>query len=251
MVEKMGLYKYLFFSQVLSILIPALIFLYLYHRENFLVYIKAKMPKMNLFFMYSVMLLFLAYPLIQFSYTVNKKLPIANWFSDQSQFINSFMADIMHINSFMDFITKIFLVALIPAVSEELFFRAGIQNELTGHMKNKDIAIILAAILFSAVHFQFDGFLPRFFLGLILGYVYYWSQSIWVSMTIHFLNNALLIVGAYLQQDQIDEIINEPDAEKLPLHILLMSIVAVFVLRHKMYTMWKEINNPPIEENNV
>ena len=248
LIEIIGLYKYILLSQVLSILLPALIFLMIFHGNNMFEYIKINMPSKYSFFFYSLMLLFLAYPLIQFSYAINSKLDFGGWFERESMLIDDIMMRIMHIDNVYDFVVKIVLVALLPAVSEELFFRAGVQNELVKGMKNKDIAIITAAILFSLLHMQFDGFLPRFFLGLILGYVYFWSQSILVSISIHFVNNALLIVAAFLQQDKIEQLINEQNSDIIPLHILLMSIVAVFVLRHRLYNMWKDINNPQIEE---
>lgn len=248
LIEKMGLYKYFLLSQMFSILLPAIFYLFVFHGKNIKEYIKLKLPSQKSFFLYSAMLLFLAYPLIQFSYEINRRLPIANWFKDQNELIDNMLKEVMHISGFTDFLIKLFLVALLPAVGEELFFRAGIQNELTNNMKNKDLGIILTALLFSFLHFQFDGFLPRFFLGLILGYIYFWSQSIWVSATVHFINNALIVIAAYLQQDQIDNIVNEQNMEKIPLHILLMSIIAVFVLRNKMLNMWKA-DNMPVEQD--
>ncbi len=89
------------------------------------------------------------------------------------------------------------VIALIPAVGEELTFRGVLQQGLTRRM-NPHIAIILSAAIFSFIHFQFYGFLPRLFLGLLLGYMFYTSGSLWVCMLMHFLNNGTAVVMYYL-----------------------------------------------------
>lgn len=89
---------------------------------------------------------------------------------------------------------NIFLIAIIPAVGEELLFRGGIQSLLIRWLKNHHVAIIATAILFSAMHLQFLTFLPRFFLGLALGYLMVYGKSIWYSIIGHFTNNFLSLV---------------------------------------------------------
>ena len=89
---------------------------------------------------------------------------------------------------------NLFFIALIPAIGEEFFFRGGIQKFLVKIIPNPHIAILLGAILFSALHFQFYGFLPRMVLGLVLGYLFYWSESIWTGIFFHFLNNGVQIL---------------------------------------------------------
>lgn len=239
MVKSFGLKPYLFFSQLFSILIPSLIFLYLLYPKNILNRIKTKLPFDWKFFMYGIMLLLLSYPLIQLSADINKFMPFADWMADESNKVSEIMKELLVMNDFRNFMFNIIIIALLPAVGEELFFRAGIQNELLGGIKNKDVAIILAAIIFSAFHLQFDGFLPRFFLGLILGYLYYWSGSIWLPIFVHFFNNSMIIVSAFLMQDKLDTVFEETTPD-IPMYILLMSIVAVFVLRKKLIEMSNE-----------
>ncbi len=89
---------------------------------------------------------------------------------------------------------NILVIAIIPAVGEELTFRGLIQKLLQRWFKHPHWAIIVTAFLFSAMHVQFLSFLPRFFLGLVLGYLFYWSGSIWLSILMHFINNAMAVV---------------------------------------------------------
>ncbi|HWY38234.1 MAG TPA: CPBP family intramembrane glutamic endopeptidase [Bacteroidia bacterium] len=101
-------------------------------------------------------------------------------------------------------VLNLLVMGLVAALSEEFFFRGLLQQMLIKNKVNAHIAIVLAAILFSAFHLQFFGFLPRLFLGIILGYLYYITQNLWVSIAAHFFNNAFAIVAAhYFNEDAI------------------------------------------------
>lgn len=97
------------------------------------------------------------------------------------------------------FVVGVLVVAVVPAIAEELFFRGVIQRNLMQWF-SPHLGIWLAAALFSAIHFQFFGFFPRFVLGLVLGYLYQWSGNILVSMAAHFTQNAFQLLLLYLQQ---------------------------------------------------
>jgi membrane protease YdiL (CAAX protease family) len=249
-IDGFGIKNYMFLSQLFSILLPALIYLFIFHRENIGKWIKINLPKNKAFFLYGIMFLFLSYPLIQLSSDLNKLLPFSDFMTEESGLIEDLMKGVLKMDNVLDLLINIVMIALIPAIGEELFFRAGIQNEFVANIKNKDIAIIFTAIVFSAFHLQFDGFLPRFFLGLVLGYLYFWSNSIWLSVLIHFINNAMLVVTMYFMQDKLDTLDIE-DSKSIPMHILLMSIIAVLVLRHKLIELSKgERNDIEIAEKN-
>jgi len=239
MIDSLGLMPYLFYTQLVSVLLPALLYLLITHYKELVDWANLKLPNNNHFFMYSIMLLLLSYPLIQLSADLNKYMPFADFLSEEGKYIEGLMKQILIMNSPTDFLLKLLIIALLPAIGEELFFRAIIQNELLSSIGKKDVAIILTAIIFSAFHLQFDGFLPRFFLGLILGYVYYWSGSIWVSISLHFINNGMLVFSAYMLQDKIEDM-SPPDSHTIPMYIILMSLVAVFVLRKKLIELRSE-----------
>ncbi len=93
---------------------------------------------------------------------------------------------------------NLFIVALIPAIGEELLFR-GVLLRLLKEMTNSvHLAVIISALLFSAIHLQFYGFFPRFLLGLILGYSFVFTQNLWVPIFLHFINNASSVIIYYL-----------------------------------------------------
>ncbi len=97
------------------------------------------------------------------------------------------------------------VIALIPAVGEELTFRGVLQQGLSRRI-NPHIAIILSSAIFSFIHFQFYGFLPRMFLGLLLGYMFYTSGSLWVCMLMHFLNNGSAVMVYYLNNKGVIDV---------------------------------------------
>ncbi|MCI1188584.1 CPBP family intramembrane metalloprotease [Hymenobacter sp. DH14] len=102
-------------------------------------------------------------------------------------------------NSGTRFAVGVIVIALVPAVAEELVFRGVIQKNLVRWF-SPHVGVWLGAALFSAIHFQFFGFVPRFVLGLVLGYLYLWSGNILVSMAAHFTQNALQLLILYLTQ---------------------------------------------------
>ncbi len=93
-----------------------------------------------------------------------------------------------------DLLVNLLVVAVIPAIGEELLFRGVIQKQFVALSGSKTAAVILTAFLFSALHMQFFGFLPRFVLGVFLGFLYVWSGSLWLPVLAHFFNNAAAVV---------------------------------------------------------
>ena len=94
--------------------------------------------------------------------------------------------------------SSLLIIAALAAVSEELLFRSVIQKALIKLFKNAHVAIIVTAFVFSAVHMDFFGFFPRAILGVMLGYMFWLSGSIFPSMLMHFVNNATIVMLYYL-----------------------------------------------------
>ena len=118
-------------------------------------------------------------------------------------------------------LANLLVVALIPAVCEEAFFRAGIQNLLQRWFSadgrkswGVHLAFWLTAIIFSLGHGEIFSFMPRLVLGLILGYLYVYGGSVLPNMLAHFVNNALVVVLYWLVARGVLDI--DPEA---PLHV--------------------------------
>jgi hypothetical protein len=93
---------------------------------------------------------------------------------------------------------NIFMVGVLPAIGEELMFRGILQKLFTNITRNAHWGIIISSFIFSAIHLQFYGFFPRWLLGMLFGYMLFWSGSMWAPMLAHFLNNSLAVVGYFM-----------------------------------------------------
>lgn len=97
-------------------------------------------------------------------------------------------------------VSGLIVIGCVTGFAEEMFFRAGLQKAMTSSGVRHDVAICIAAFVFSAVHFQFFGFVPRFILGAFFGYLYWYTGSIWVAAFAHALNNSVVVLTAWLAQ---------------------------------------------------
>ena len=141
-------------------------------------------------------------------------------------------------NSAGRFWVGVVVIAIVPAVSEELVFRGVIQKNLVRWF-SPHVGVWLGAAIFSAIHFQFFGFVPRFVLGLVLGYLYLWSGNILVSMAAHFTQNALQLLILYLtQRGQFGWGFDPDSTDALPLTLVLPSVLLtaglLYVLHRRM-----------------
>ncbi len=144
------------------------------------------------------------------------------------------------------FVMAMIVVAVFAGISEEFLFRGILQNLALKAFKNPHIAIWFAAFWFSFIHLQFYGFIPRMLLGAMFGYLYFWTQNLWISMFAHFVNNGFTLLMAYLYQMRV----TKTDIEKtdsVPVAMALGSaLLTIFLLRwFWMYGLQKgEKNNP-------
>jgi membrane protease YdiL (CAAX protease family) len=128
------------------------------------------------------------------------------------------------------------VIAVVPGVAEELVFRGVIQRNLVRWSSSRHVGVWLAAALFSAIHFQFFGFVPRFLLGLLLGYLYEWSGNILVPMAAHFTNNAFQLLLLYFAQQRHLPASLDPDANQmLPWPSVLLSAVLTSALLYGLH----------------
>jgi membrane protease YdiL (CAAX protease family) len=135
-----------------------------------------------------------------------------------------------------DFIMGMVIIALFPAIGEELAFRGMLQPELTRLTGNKHAGIWISAIIFSAFHMQFFGFVPRMLLGALFGYLYVWSGNFIFPMIAHFVNNGFLVLMLYLNQvGAITVDIDSPEAAPWPLIVSSTFVFAALLLYFKKY----------------
>lgn len=153
-----------------------------------------------------IAILILTFPLSGALAEINKIIPIPkDWemkFKAMETSRASQEAVLININSFSRYIMSMFIIALLPGIFEEVCFRGGLQNILMRWLKGPWVAIILTAFIFSIIHISYYGFLVRFALGIILGLVFYYSGSLWLSILFHFLYNGVQVTALYLLNNQ-------------------------------------------------
>lgn len=142
-------------------------------------------------------------------------------------------------SSFIEMIGAVLLVGVFTGFSEEMFFRGGLQGIFTGQKINVHISIWFVAIMFSVLHFQFFGFVPRMLLGAIFGYMVYWSGSLWTAVIAHTLNNSMVVVGNYLlSSGAIDcnlDALGVPSDGSFPNLAVISLILTGFLIAYRRY----------------
>ena len=119
------------------------------------------------------------------------------WMRDKEVMLTGVTTAFMTTSTYQGLLINILLMAVLPAFGEEFIFRGLLMKWFSKGM-NIHMAIIVSSFIFSAIHIQFLGFFPRFFMGMMLGYVFYWSGSLWASILLHFLNNAITVISYFL-----------------------------------------------------
>jgi membrane protease YdiL (CAAX protease family) len=127
-----------------------------------------------------------------------------------------------------EFLFGILSIALIPGICEEYLFRGVLQKNFYLISKNIHIAVWLSALFFSALHLQFYGFFPRMLLGVLFGYIYYWSGSIVYPMIAHIFNNFFSLTIFYFSQkgllnENFEVSVNS--SPKIPMVLIIISAV--------------------------
>lgn len=163
-------------------------------------------------------LMFFAAPFVNFVGELNANMTFPEWLSGVEQWMKNAEENaelltkaFLKVDTTGGLLFNIFMIALLPAIGEELLFRGVIQRIFTNWARSNNWGIWISAILFSALHMQFYGFVPRMLLGVLFGYLLVWSGSMWLPIIAHFLNNAIAVIGYFL----IDKNLIKPEIEDI------------------------------------
>ncbi len=182
------------------------------------------------FVLLATVALFAGTPLIGWAHWLNAALPLPQALLDMENSQNWLVAEVLRVDYPWELLMALLVAAVVPALGEELLFRGVLQPQLQRLSNHPHVGIWLTAFVFSAIHFQFVGFLPRMLLGAFLGYMYWWSASLWVPIWLHFLFNGVQVVGVHLRPD-VFETATESDAIIRPdVWLGLGSLAAVTLL---------------------
>ncbi|RYD78939.1 MAG: CPBP family intramembrane metalloprotease [Sphingobacteriales bacterium] len=155
---------------------------------------------------------------------------LENWMKESEQAAMKMTIQLLTVRNNWDFVVNLIMIAVLPAIGEELMFRGGVQRSLTKAFNNPHAAIWISAIIFSAIHMQFYGFVPRLLLGAGFGYLYYFSGSIWYAMAGHFINNGYAVCAAFYMQKHNMPLDKAEDPIGFPWYGYLISAIITIAL---------------------
>lgn len=203
--------KFLQITQSLSLfVIPPIVFGWFMIRDPWL-YLQINRAPIRKAAMAVLLLAILILPVLNLLAVVNQEMRLPGFLSGLEDWMKRSEAQagdlteaFLSVTTFPGYLVNLLMVVLIPAFGEEFFFRGVLQKVFQRWFGNPHVAIVFIAIVFSAFHMQFYGFLPRFTLGLLFGYLFYWSGNIWYPVFAHMINNFLPVTLTYFLRDQFD-----------------------------------------------
>ena len=185
-------------------IIPSLILAYLFGGQISEYLNTNKSPQLRSAIV-AIAIILVSSPMINMLAELNSKLALPeflsgleNWMRSSEDSANEITQLFLKTDSIWGLLFNIFMIGIIPAIGEELLFRGIIQRIFTDWTKNYHWGIWISAILFSALHLQFYGFIPRAILGAIFGYMLVWSGNLWFPIIAHFVNNSTAVIAYYL-----------------------------------------------------
>jgi len=173
-------------------------------------YLKTNIKVSPMIFLLVLVIMFFSSPLMEWLVNINQKMVfphflqgLYDWMRRSEDSAAKETALLLQMKSVGSMLFDLLVIGLLTAIAEEFLFRGCVQTIFTRWTKNKHWGIWIAAIMFSAFHMQFFGFLPRLMLGVFFGYFVAWSGSIWTSVWAHFINNGTAVVVTYLFQQKV------------------------------------------------
>jgi uncharacterized protein len=201
-------------SAIALFLIPSLVFAYLSDRKP-IHYAGLKQPDTWVYYLIGILVILASFPMVSWLGELNEQMHLPKAMAETEKMLRNaeekssdLLRKFLVMRGPVDLINMLLILAVLPAIAEELFFRGILQRIFIQMTRRPWIGIIITAIIFSALHGQFLGFFPRLVLGIVLGALYWYSGSLYPGMIAHFLNNAIQIILVYYNPQFIEK---DPD----------------------------------------
>jgi len=201
-------------------------------------YLDLRLPKPYIVWILGLAGILTIQVLVAWTAQLNAKIPLPQSLIRMEKEAEALTALFLKCETVWILFVNLFIIAVVPGVGEELFFRGFVQKTFL-RMVNPHVAVWLTAALFSAVHFQFMGFIPRMILGAYLGYLAYYTGSILPSMLAHTFNNGMQVLMVYFNQDLMGMNVDDPRNQKLTVWEIIMS---VFLTAGTILMVWYMTN---------
>jgi uncharacterized protein len=226
-----------------GLLFPSIIFLWLCTpgSESFVALKKSHNPLPVLL---AAILIVLAQPLIGWTNELNSYLTLPEglsflekWMKNAENQGELITEAFLSTTSIAGLMVNVFMIAILPAFAEEILFRGALARLFKDWTKNVHLAVFISSFIFAAIHMQFYGFLPRFLLGIALGYLFFWSGSLWLPIVAHFTNNFLSVMVEFLFRKGIIHTSAENFGMDNAAWLTVISIAGVTGLMYYIYNL--------------
>jgi membrane protease YdiL (CAAX protease family) len=212
-------------------ILPALVFGLVYYRRLFFRGFNLNVNPGWTLATLGIFFLLAAYPLVNLSFHLNDAMPLPAWAGELENEAAETLEKILEMNSPLIFILNLLIISILPGIGEELIFRGIVQKHVGGFLQSPVVAIWISALIFSAIHMQFEGFLPRVALGAALGYLYYWTNNLWVPIIAHAFNNGIQVVLIYAAGMDVASFEQE-GIDQIPWWLIVLSVGGMYFIYH-------------------
>lgn len=188
-----------------------------------------------------ILLAIASIPLTSMAGILNSKMNMPSWLhlveewmqakEQQAQYLTS---QLVYAAGFGGMLLNILVLALVPAAGEELLFRGIFQQIFQKWLRSGIVAVVVTAILFATLHFQFYGFIPRLILGIIFGLLFLWSRSVWLPFIAHLINNSVpVVLSYYYGWDKINGNVGDyiPSGVTSVIIMIVMPVALIYIIR--------------------
>jgi len=215
-------------SSIIIFMLPALAFALIVFRGRPFYFLGLRPPVKAPMYGLAMLCILVSMPFVFWLGELNQLVNLPDWMVKLENETNRQMAQLLKASGPADIAVNVLVIALLPALCEEICFRGVLQRIIINICRNPWVGIIVTSALFSALHLQFQGFLPRMFLGMILGALYWYSGSLWTSILAHFINNAVQVVAVSYAPQYMDKNPSMPLLAALASGVLVMVILWVY-----------------------
>lgn len=223
-----------FLMSLFAFTVPPLLFAYAAH-PSLLAYLGLRPPGKSGHWLLSALLILSALPIMLAMTAWLQQYDFGESVKKAQEQNDNLMKGLMKMNNIGDFLKAFVVLAILPAVGEELFFRGIVMRLGAKIIRVPVIYIILSAVLFAWAHSNIYGLPAIFMAGLILGSIYYLTGSIWCSILAHLINNGLQIVLMFMANDNAT-IKGMTESNDVPWQFLVIGI-PIFLITS--YLLWK------------
>ena len=240
--DQIGMLKYLqIVNQIGLFIIPPILFALMVSRSIKGYLRMDRRPHSMTILAGSIMILF-SLPFLHWLSELNEaiRLPefmgsVERWFQEYESRARELTEAFVDVHTWGGLTVNLLMIALLPAFGEEMLFRGVLLRGMNDWTKNIHASVLITAFLFSALHLQFYGFLPRFVLGVLLGYMLVWTGSLWVPIIMHFVNNAMAVLIVFFMNRSGKEVEMEEIGSSSNIFIIFFSFLLMLSLTFFIY----------------